>query len=125
MISGGNATIYVSDMGRAVRFYVETLGFKLLERAGDARQPQWASVDAGGGFVLGLHAAHPGGPAPGASGSISIGLALNQPIAEVVEVLQNRGVVFHGPVRADGPVKRAFFGDPDGNALYLAENAKA
>jgi catechol 2,3-dioxygenase-like lactoylglutathione lyase family enzyme len=125
MISGGNATIYVSDMGRAVRFYVETLGFKLLERAGEPGDERWASVDAGGGFVLGLHPAHPGGPAPGAAGSISIGLGLNQPIDEVVEVLQNRGVVFHGPVRADGPVKLAFFGDPDGNALYLAENAKA
>ena len=29
MIRGGNATLYVSDMDRAVRFYVETLGFKL------------------------------------------------------------------------------------------------
>jgi catechol 2,3-dioxygenase-like lactoylglutathione lyase family enzyme len=125
MISGGNATIYVSDMGRALRFYTETLGFKVLERAGDAGQERWAAVDAGGGFVLGLHPAHPGGPAPGATGSIRIGFGLNQPIDEVVEVLQNRGVVFHGPVRADGPVKLAFFGDPDGNALYLAENARA
>jgi hypothetical protein len=46
---------------------------------------------------------------------------VNQPIAEVVQVLSNRGVAFQGPVRQDGAVKLAFFADPDGNALYLAE----
>ncbi len=46
---------------------------------------------------------------------------MNQPIAEVVEVLANRGVRFLGPVKGDGAVKLAFFGDPDGNTLYLAE----
>ncbi len=117
MIAGGNATLYVSDMDRAVRFYVETLGFKLQYRAGN----EWASIDAGGGLVLGLHAARPDGVRPGTSGSISVGFDLNQPIAEVVEVLANRGIAFHGPIVDNGPVKLAFFGDPDGNALYLAE----
>ncbi len=121
MISGGNATLYVADMDRAVRFYTETLGFKVLHRAGNG----WAAVDAGGGLVLGLHAARPGGIAPGTAGSISIGLDVNQPIAEVVEVLENRGVAFRGPVLDNGPVKLAFFGDPDGNALYLAERTLA
>ena len=46
---------------------------------------------------------------------------MNQPIGDVVEVLSNRGVAFHGPVREEGPVKLAFFADPDGNALYLFE----
>jgi catechol 2,3-dioxygenase-like lactoylglutathione lyase family enzyme len=79
-------------------------------------------VDAGGGLILGLHLApEQRGPRPGAQGSISIGLEVNQPIAEVVQVLSNRGVVFHGPVREDGAVKLAFFADPDGNSLYLAE----
>jgi hypothetical protein len=36
-------------------------------------------------------------------------------------VLSNRGVQFRGPVRTDTAVKLAFFGDPDGNALYLSE----
>jgi catechol 2,3-dioxygenase-like lactoylglutathione lyase family enzyme len=123
MIAGGNATLLVADLDRAVRFYVETLGFKLRVRHG----PHWAEVDAGGGLVLGLHPAgdRPQGPRPGAHGSISIGLEVNQPIAEVVQVLANRGVVFHGPVREDGAVKLAFFADPDGNALYLAEPYQA
>jgi catechol 2,3-dioxygenase-like lactoylglutathione lyase family enzyme len=119
MISGGNATLVVSEMERAVRFYVETLGFKLRERSGD----DWAEVDAGNGLVLGLHHAseQEGAAKPGACGSISVGLEVNQPIGEVVEVLANRGVTFHGPVRQAGPLKLAFFSDPDGNALYLAE----
>jgi catechol 2,3-dioxygenase-like lactoylglutathione lyase family enzyme len=123
MIAGGNATLLVADLDRAVRFYVETLGFKLRVRHGPPRD--WAEVDAGGGLVLGLHPApeapERGGPRPGVRGSISIGLEVNQPIDEVVQVLSNRGVVFQGPVRQDGPVKRASFADPDGNALYLAE----
>jgi catechol 2,3-dioxygenase-like lactoylglutathione lyase family enzyme len=122
VIAGGNATLIVSDLARAVRFYVETLGFKLRVREGEASE-SWAEVDGGDGVVLGLHVARGSthAPKPGAHGSISIGLAVNQPIAEVVEVLSNRGVVFHGAVRDDGPVKLAFFADPDGNALYLFE----
>jgi catechol 2,3-dioxygenase-like lactoylglutathione lyase family enzyme len=116
MIAGGNATIYVSDLGRSLRFYIETLGFKLVERFGD----EWASVDAGDGLVLGLHPAREGGPKPGALGSIQVGFNATTPIAEVVMVLENRGVVFRGPIKDDG-VKLAFFSDPDGNALYIVE----
>ena len=119
MIAGGNATVYVSDMDRAVRFYVETLGFKLVVRHED----HWAEVDAGGGLILGLHPASPHAPKPGTSGSISIGLAVNAPIAEVVAVLSNRGVVFQGPVVENGPIKLAYFGDPDGTSLYLCESS--
>jgi len=118
MIAGGNATLYVSDMDRAVRFYVETLGFKLRARYGD----HWAEVDAGGGLVLGLHPESPHAPKPGTLGAMSIGLDVNQPIAEVVQVLENRGVRFQGPVKDQGYIKIAYFADPDGNPLYLAES---
>src|SRR5262249_26868336 len=40
MIHGGNATVYVSDMDRSVRFYTETLGLKLKHRFGN----HWAEV---------------------------------------------------------------------------------
>ena len=39
MFRGGVVTIDVSDMDRAVRFYAETLGFRLKERHGN----HWAS----------------------------------------------------------------------------------
>jgi catechol 2,3-dioxygenase-like lactoylglutathione lyase family enzyme len=120
VITSGLATVVVADVPRAIKFYVEVLGFKL--RAHPA--PAWAEIDTAGGLVLGLHAAGEHGPKPGASGSISLGFEVNQPIAEVVAVLENRGVKFHGPVRDDGQVLLAFFSDPDGTALYLAETVK-
>ncbi len=119
MLRTGIATVYVSDMDRAVRFYTETLGLNLTRRIGS----EWAEVDAGGGFGIGLHP-HGGDqhtPPPGASGSISIGFEVDEPLDSVVEKLKSRGVRFHGPIVNDDPVRLAFFGDPDGNALYLCE----
>jgi predicted enzyme related to lactoylglutathione lyase len=43
MISGGNATVFVSSMDRAVDFYTGVLGCKLTNRFGD----NWATVEAG------------------------------------------------------------------------------
>jgi catechol 2,3-dioxygenase-like lactoylglutathione lyase family enzyme len=116
MIGGGVATVYVSDLGRAVRFYVEVLGFKLVEES-----PGWAEVDAGGGLRIGLHPTHPGGPRPGAQGSISLGLEVTRKLEDVVEILANRGVKFAGPIQDSKAVRIAPFGDLDGNALYLYE----
>ncbi len=119
MIHGGNATIYVSDMDRAVAFYTNSLGLKLQFRAGN----HWAQVDAGNGMQIGLHPASPHSPTPGKSGSISVGLLVNQGLDQVVNTLQSRGVVFRGPImdNAKGGIRLAFFGDPDGNDLYLCE----
>jgi catechol 2,3-dioxygenase-like lactoylglutathione lyase family enzyme len=118
VIRGGNATIYVSDMQRAVDFYVDTLGLPLVFRAGD----HWAEVDAGGGLHIGLHPAADRGPAPGTPGGITVGLAVDEPMAQVIATLQERGVVFRGPaVDGGGGTVLAFFSDPDGNPLYLAE----
>lgn len=119
MIRGGNATIYVSDMDRAVEFYTNTLGLKLQFRAGN----HWAQVDAGNGMQIGLHPSGPQSPPAGKSGSISVGFTINQPLDQVVATLKSRGVAFRGPIMDDakGGIRLAFFGDPDGNDLYLAE----
>ena len=118
MLKGGNATIYVSDMDRAVTFYTETLGLRLTFRAGD----HWAGIDAGDGLQLGLHPASSGGPAPGTAGAVTVGFAVDEPIEHVVSVLESRGVAVQGPVvDAEGRLKLAFFADPDGNPLYMAE----
>lgn len=117
VIQGGNATIFVSDMQRAVSFYRDTLGLDLVFQAGD----HWAEIDAGGGLHLGLHPASARNPAPGTPGGITVGLAVDEPIAQVVATLEQRGVIFHGPVVDEGRLALAFFADPDGNPLYLAE----
>jgi catechol 2,3-dioxygenase-like lactoylglutathione lyase family enzyme len=116
MFRGGVFTIYVTDMTRSVQFYTETLGMQLMQRHGD----HWALVDGGPGLSIGLHPASAEVPA-GRPGSIAIGLYLDTPIAEAVNRLRTAGVTFDGPIKEDVALSLAFFSDPDGTRLYLAE----
>lgn len=117
MFSGGNVTVYVSNMDRAVRFYSETLGLKLAYRFGD----HWASIEAGTGLTIGLHPASSTNPA-GRKGSMAIGLQLKGSIGDAVRALKAKGVRFQGDVVNEGKAGSFIgFEDPDGNQLYLAE----
>jgi catechol 2,3-dioxygenase-like lactoylglutathione lyase family enzyme len=120
VIQGGNATIYVSDMQRSVDFYTGVLGLRLLFRADD----HWAQLDAGGGLAIGLHPASDHSPTPGTPGGITVGLSVDIPIDEAVAALTAHGVHVHGPIPGGGGVALAFFADPDGNPLYLAEEPR-
>jgi hypothetical protein len=60
-------------------------------------------------------------PAPGTAGAVTMGLAVDESVEQVVSMLEERGVVFYGPVVDEGQLKLAFFADPDGNGFYLAE----
>ncbi len=117
MISGGNATVFVSNMDAAVRFYTEVLGLKLTNRFGD----HWATVDAGRSLTIGLHPASPKHPAPGTKGGIMIGLEINEPIRDVIKNLQTKGVRFSGTVATEAGGSFIDFEDPDGNPFYLWE----
>ena len=118
MFKGGTVTIYVADMDRAVAFYSQTLGLRLVFRAGN----HWAGLDAGEGLQLGLHPASARAPAPGTAGAVTVGLRVEEPIERVVDVLRQSGVAVDGPVLdAEGRLKLAYFTDPDGNPLYMAE----
>lgn len=103
MICGGLIRFDVQDLDRAVRFYVETLGMKLV-----AESTTSADIDAGDGLVIELRrGASPGAPA---AGDVAVALRPKMPLAEARAILENRGVVFdasHG------------FTDPDGHRLAL------
>src|SRR5438552_6785942 len=119
LFTGGNATIYVTDLNRSVRFYTETLGLGLAFRAGDA----WARIDAGRGLTLGLHVAPPGAPRPGTNGSITVGFEVARPIDDVARQREVRGLAVRRPP-SEAPANLAFFSGPDGTSLYAAEVPK-
>jgi len=123
-ISGGNASLFVSDLNTSVEFYTGTLGLNLLYQVGE----HFAMIDAGDGFQIGLHPASESVGAPDTNGAIHIGLAVTRSIELVVKELLAAGVEFHRPdgqttpvIDDDGAVKLAHFSDPDGNPLYLYE----
>ncbi|MBX3259762.1 MAG: VOC family protein [Labilithrix sp.] len=111
MIRGGAVALGVSDVGRAVRFYVETLGMKLVREAPDGS----AIVDAGEGFQIALSAGGAGAP------SASVQLYPKVPIDEAIAIYENRGVSFTIE-RTEGRVV-ARFQDPDANSLALVQAA--
>ncbi len=113
MIGRSTVTLAVADVARSAKFFVETLGFKPGPR-GDG----WAEV-AGPEVTLTLHRAVGTEGMPGARGAVGLALEVEEPLAEVVAVLENRGVRFVVPM-ARG---RAVFVDPDGNEIELREPA--
>jgi catechol 2,3-dioxygenase len=118
MISGGNATVYVSNMDAAVRFYTEVLGLKLTNRFGD----NWATVEAGPTLTIGLHPTSATYPAPGTRGSVMLGFEVDEPIERVVARLVEQGVRMTGEIiRQENVGNFAAIEDLDGNPIYLWE----
>jgi catechol 2,3-dioxygenase-like lactoylglutathione lyase family enzyme len=111
MIRGGVVVLPVSDVARAVRFYVETLGMKLVEESAAGE----AILDAGEGFRIALRAQ----AGADRGGAPAVGLYPKLPLREAVAIFENRGVAFD---IEDGPaVVLAHFRDPDGNRLHLCQ----
>jgi catechol 2,3-dioxygenase-like lactoylglutathione lyase family enzyme len=109
-------TVMVTDMKRAIRFYVEVLGLELKANYGD----QYAQV-ASPGVMIGLHPMTQGDSQPSKPGNISVGFGVESLEAGMAD-LKAKGVTFSRVVE-DRPTKLAFFTDPDGNPLYLSETA--
>ena len=114
MIAGGQVTLFVRDVGASVRFWIETLGMKLVEE-----DKGYAVLDAGEGFRIALQRATTGDTATPQKGSPKVGLHPKMPIDEAIAILENRGVKFE--IVRDANVTIANFRDPDGNALYLRQ----
>jgi catechol 2,3-dioxygenase len=127
MISGGNATIYVSDMDAAVRFYTEGLGLKLTNRFGNhwatiaAGPSYWTSDAVGAGLVIGLHPQSPKHPAPGTRGAVGFGLETYAPLERVIARLVPRGVRITGDIIRFEAGNSVGLEDPDGTPTYVHE----
>ena len=120
MITGGNATLYVTNVSASVKFYTETLALKLIDHYGE----HWATVRAGEALTLGLHPHRDPSNSQNAPGSIEIGLEIDEPIDDAIQRLTSAGVRFQEEVKRTPQGNFAHFRDPDGNLLYLWETVK-
>lgn len=105
MICGGVVTLSVRDVAASIRFYVETLGMKFVE----GNETEFAIVDAGNGFRIGLERAPQRKPAS------EVVFHTKMPLEEAVAILENRGVT----VNPKGSRPGVWFKDPDEHVLYL------
>lgn len=114
--------IMVSDMDRSIKFYRDTLGFKLRFQSKD-----WTEFDTDG-TTLALHGGGKPNPQGAQSheekraGTVSIGLSVKN-LDESVKTLKKKGVRFtmEPTVREGEGIKLAIFVDPDGMPISLAE----
>jgi catechol 2,3-dioxygenase-like lactoylglutathione lyase family enzyme len=104
---------WVADMDRAVAFYRDTLGLRLVRQDG----PSWAAFDVGG-RTLALHGAVDGRALdPGGATAV-----LDVDDLDVAQaILAGRGVTFDHEGDVTGYARFASFRDPDGNTLQLIE----
>ena len=118
MINGGHATVYVSNMDNAIRFYTELLGLKLTNRFGN----HWATVQAGKTLLIGLHPWSTKSPRPGTKGSVQIGLVVSrdEPIGDLAARLRKHGVEVSDTIESEED-NYIVFADPDGNPIYVGD----
>lgn len=117
MTVGGIDHVYywTRDMDRAVRFYVDVVGLRLIRREGDS----WAEF-AAGPIRFALHGAAEGHPvAPGgAAAAFSV-----DDLDLTLRTLEERGVHVTHAGEVAGFARFASFSDPDGNTVQLIELA--
>jgi predicted enzyme related to lactoylglutathione lyase len=121
MITGVRDVYYnVQDMNRAVGFYRDVLGVRVVDES-----PHWASLDIGG-VRVGLHWTG-GGPVPriprdehGAHAGATVTLEVRD-VDAVAAAMKARGVNVLGPVTHNPWGSLAVFEDPDGNVLKLMQ----
>ncbi len=123
MITGVQDFYYcVQDMPRAVKFYTEVLGMKLIDS-----NPWWTSLDCGG-VPIGLHGEGPGEHPPvphvprdshGAQAGGTLTLRSNN-IAEERALLERHGVKILGAIDAEWG-ELVIFEDTEGNVLKFMQ----
>jgi catechol 2,3-dioxygenase-like lactoylglutathione lyase family enzyme len=116
----GGVTVPVSDQERAVRFYVDRLGFEVLRDVPMGDGGRWVQVAAPGGRVpLAMAVAGDGVPV-----GVDTGITLATTDAETDHAsLVSRGVDTDELLRWPGVPAMFIFRDQDGNQLKIMETA--
>ena len=104
---------WTADMERAVRFYRDLLGLRLVRQEGES----WALFEADGSrFALhGVVEGHPVAPG-GATAVFSV-----DDLDRARRELEERGASFHEGGEVPGYARFASLSDPDGNTVSLTE----
>ncbi|MNX39438.1 Glutathione transferase FosA [compost metagenome] len=106
--------IPTQDLNRAVSFYRDLLGLELDSMWGE----MGAEFKLGNEITLAvMDPSATGRPfAPHGTGAVALKV---KDVDATVQMLQAKGIVFHGERIDSGVCKMAFFSDPDGNSLML------
>lgn len=129
MMRADHFAFQVADLDRAIAFYTDVLGMKLMFRELDLEHREaFAFLELDGGNLELLQALDesmsPRSPATREPEApycphLAIGTAC---LAEVVARLDAQGVpLLKGPLEIPGKVKWLYFADPDGNVLEFVE----
>ena len=114
MVKGvANVWVPVKDIGRALDFYRDTLGFSVIKRDGP-----WAEVDANG-LNVGLNGREPEGARAG--GGPVITFQPESGLEATVEDLKSKTVEFPAGISEHEWGRVATFKDSEGNDLQLYE----
>jgi lactoylglutathione lyase len=107
---------WTEDMDRAVAFYRDVVGLRMVRRDG----ANWAVFDAGG-RQFALHGAVEGRPVKpgGATAVFSV-----DDLERAMATLRERGVEFGHEGDVEGYARFASFADPDGNTVQIIEYAR-
>ena len=105
----------VQDMDRAIRFYEEVLGLRLVRRDDGF----WAELD-GGPIRIALHGTRDGAAVePGGA----VAAFRVEDLDETAVALKERGVELVHTGEVEGYGRFALFPDPDGNLIEIIERA--
>ena len=112
MFQEANVTIQTTNFEQAVKFYQETLAFRIGFRNGN----EWAELSMSG-LTVGIS---PTDQKLAGGEELSLGLNVSS-LDEAKKSLESRGVNFSSGILERSTARIIFFNDPDGNSLYLCE----
>jgi catechol 2,3-dioxygenase-like lactoylglutathione lyase family enzyme len=114
MVRGvANVWVPVEDIGRALDFYRDTLGFSVIKEDGP-----WAEIDANG-LNIGLNGREPQGARAG--GGPVVTFQPEAPLEGAVEDLEGKEVEFSAEISEHEWGRVVTFKDSEGNDLQLYE----
>ena len=110
-INSRRINVMVVDMDKAIDFYTDKLGLKLLNHYGN----YYAEIQAPD-LLIGLH---PKSEETVLGNNMSIGFGVKE-FDQEVDVLKSKGITVE--IETDGWIRLAYFTDLDNNLLFFAEN---